>query len=229
MSIDCTQFEDIVHELERPGTRGFEMRAAAEAHAESCKRCGALLEKVMSLDSTLDRLAIEDCSARAPGRVETALLAEFRRQHAEPPAKRGFRLTAALAMAAAVILAIGISARQRHWMVRGAKARTAEIAAKVAPETSAGANTTAAEEESTAPESEMATNFIALPYATDPGTLEGGTVVRVTLSRAALASFGMPSAGLSSTDRIPADIALSEDGVPQAIRLVANANLDQPD
>jgi hypothetical protein len=29
------------------------------------------------------------------------------------------------------------------------------------------------------------------------------------------------------TDRIPADIMLSEDGAPQAIRLVSSANLDQ--
>jgi hypothetical protein len=31
---------------------------------------------------------------------------------------------------------------------------------------------------------------------------------------------------MNATDQIPADIALSEDGVPQAIRLVADADLD---
>jgi hypothetical protein len=34
-------------------------------------------------------------------------------------------------------------------------------------------------------------------------------------------------ADLSTADRIPAEIALSEDGVPQAIRLVADADFDQ--
>jgi hypothetical protein len=77
-----------------------------------------------------------------------------------------------------------------------------------------------------ADQSEYATNFVSLPYADDPGTLEGGTVVRVTLSRDALASFGMPVADWNANERIPADIALSVDGVPQAIRLVSDENLD---
>jgi hypothetical protein len=79
----------------------------------------------------------------------------------------------------------------------------------------------------TASDSEYATNFVSLPYADDPGALDGATVVRVTLSRAALASFGLPVADISPNDQVPADIALSEDGVPQAIRLVASADLDR--
>jgi hypothetical protein len=31
---------------------------------------------------------------------------------------------------------------------------------------------------------------------------------------------------VGATDRIPADIMLSEDGAPQAIRLIASASLD---
>jgi hypothetical protein len=73
---------------------------------------------------------------------------------------------------------------------------------------------------------EYATSFVSLPYADDPATLDGATVVRVMVSRSMLASFGMPVAELGATERIPADIALSEDGVPQAIRLVADANAD---
>ena len=89
----------------------------------------------------------------------------------------------------------------------------------------AGANEVPVDNSSS--DSEYTTDFISLPYADDPGTLEGGTVVRVTLSRSALASFGLPVAGMGSSEQIPADIALSEDGVPQAIRLVADADLDQ--
>ena len=67
----------------------------------------------------------------------------------------------------------------------------------------------------------MRARFVSLPYADDPATLEGGAVVRVVLSGSALASLGMPVPDLELTDQIPADILLSEDGAPQAVRLVS--------
>ncbi|HKV46598.1 MAG TPA: hypothetical protein VJN69_00805 [Candidatus Acidoferrales bacterium] len=226
MAIDCAQFEEIVHELERAGTPGFDFREDAFAHAESCRRCACLLEKVMALEFALDSLAVQDRSDRAPARVEAALLAEFRRQHAEAAhSPRTFRLSTAVAMAAALLLAIGIMVP--FWMSHRSPA-TGRPVAIVAPNASIPANANeAVGDNSMSSDSEYTTDFVSLPYADDPGTLEGGTVVRVTLSRSALASFGLPVTGLGYSDRIPADIALSEDGVPQAIRLVADANLDQ--
>jgi hypothetical protein len=77
------------------------------------------------------------------------------------------------------------------------------------------------------PDSPDETAFVSLPYAADPATLENGAVVRVVLSRSALASLGLPVADVGVTEQVPADIVLSEDGAPQAIRLVAQADLDQ--
>jgi hypothetical protein len=228
MTIDCAQFEGLVHELERSGTPGFAMRREALAHAESCDRCGVLLDKVMALGFALDSLAVEESSDQAPMRVEAALLAEFRRQHAEAVRpERNMRLTAALAMAAALVLVlVGITAPR--WVSHPARIAGGSVAT-TQPSQESPSSTEGAEvaDNSALSESEYTTNFVSLPYADDPGTLEGGTVVRVTLSRAALASFGVPVAGMNATDEIPADIALSEDGVPQAIRLVADADLDQ--
>ncbi|MGH9574836.1 MAG: hypothetical protein ACRD40_15070 [Candidatus Acidiferrales bacterium] len=226
MAIDCAQFEEIVHELERAGTPGFDFREDALAHAESCPRCADLLDKVMALEFALDSLAVQDRGERASLHVETALLAEFRRQHAQaahPP--RTFRLRTALAMAAALLLAIGMTVA--FWMSHRSPGAGSPVAI-VAPNTPnpADANEATADN-SISSDAEYTTDFVSLPYADDPGTLEGGTVVRVTLSRLALASFGLPVAGMGSSERIPADIALSEDGVPQAIRLVADADLDQ--
>jgi hypothetical protein len=228
MAMDCAQFKEIVNDLERPGTEGFAMRVSALAHAESCGRCSVLLDKVMSLGFALDSLAAQDAGEHAPARLEAALLAEFRRQHAEPVRPHGnYRLVAALAMAAALILAAGIAIPR--WMVHSSRVPSDVPAGALAAVSTTPAATAAGEpaESATAEDSEYATNFVSLPFADDPGTLEGGTVVRVTLSRAALASFGVPVADMTSTEQIPADIALSEDGVPQAIRLVANADLDQ--
>ena len=63
-----------------------------------------------------------------------------------------------------------------------------------------------------------------LPYADDPAALEGGSVVRVTLARSVLESYGLPAEGLGAGDRVTADMIVSEDGTPQAIRLVSVAD-----
>lgn len=233
MAITCAQFEEIAHELERPGTKGFALRDEALAHADSCRRCGLLLDKIMSLDFALDSLAVQDADEYAPARLETALIAEFRRQHAAvAPARWNSRVAgAALAMAATILLAVALVVPRLTTQDNNDLAMNGPAAAPSVQNTqvtSAANNAVAAtlQENTASDDSEYTTNFISLPYADDLGTLEGGTVVRVTLSRAALASFGVPVAELSSTDRIPADIALSEDGVPQAIRLVENADLN---
>jgi hypothetical protein len=71
---------------------------------------------------------------------------------------------------------------------------------------------------------EYATDYVPLPYADDPQLLEGGSVVRVTLARSALESYGLPVDAMGTGDRVTADMILSEDGTPQAIRLVAQAD-----
>jgi hypothetical protein len=70
-------------------------------------------------------------------------------------------------------------------------------------------------------ETEVAQNFTPLPYADDPSMMEGGSVVRVILSRSALASFGVPLTGVENREQIPADLVVSADGTPEAIRLIA--------
>ena len=46
-------------------------------------------------------------------------------------------------------------------------------------------------------------------------------MVRVTLARSVLESYGLSAEGLGAGDRVTADMIVSEDGTPQAIRLVA--------
>jgi hypothetical protein len=71
---------------------------------------------------------------------------------------------------------------------------------------------------------EYATDYVPLPYADDPSALDGGSVVRVTLARSVLESYGLPAEGMGTGDRVTADMILSEDGTPQAIRLVSQAD-----
>jgi hypothetical protein len=51
--------------------------------------------------------------------------------------------------------------------------------------------------------------------------IEDGAVVRVVLSRSALVSLGVSVADVGSSEQVPADLVVSADGTPEAIRLVS--------
>jgi hypothetical protein len=105
------------------------------------------------------------------------------------------------------------------------KATPQEASLATAP--GAESSTTAAQPEAAASEpdeDEYATEFVPVPYADDPAALEGGAIVRVTLPRSALPSFGLPITESDGTDTVFADLVVSEDGTPQAIRLVSDTN-----
>jgi hypothetical protein len=231
MPMNCSHFKEALDDLDRTGMPAMMLREAALEHAETCGRCAQLMTDTEALDFCFHQIAAHEGNLQAPARVETALLQEFRAQKAARSSKKGNWRLAALATAAAVLLALGFSLR--HVSLQDASAKLASGAGHSAlnanaQQSSAEANNEATEvAENVSTDTQDATGFVSLPYATDPGTLEGGTVVRVELTRAALVSMGLPVADAGSLDRIPADIMLSEDGAPQAIRLVSSTNLGQ--
>ncbi|MGH9771640.1 MAG: hypothetical protein ACRD4Q_08070 [Candidatus Acidiferrales bacterium] len=224
MQIGCVEFEEILQDMDRPGPRGSSLREKVLAHAELCDRCARLMTHAESLDFALHAIAARGTDAGAPQRVEATVVREFRRQKAKSSGRGiGWRL-AAIGAAATVLLALGFSLRHsqaRHPSAGVVQETPVQKASIAAP------GDQAAENQAQASSLEYATPFVPLPYADDPATLEGGTVVRVVLSRAALASLGVPVVDVSAGERIPADIVLSEDGAPQAVRLVSEASLDQ--
>ncbi|MGA8367529.1 MAG: hypothetical protein ACLQMT_10675 [Candidatus Acidiferrales bacterium] len=222
--MDCARFEELLHDLDRKGTQAA-LRESALAHAESCGRCARLLTESEALDFSLRALAVEDGGQQAPARVEESLLREFRRQKAAASRRRiGWRL-AVLGAAAAAALAVGIWLR--HAPVPGTKSTGTEQAGTIQPGASQGnAAQTAEQPAASQDDSEYATAFVSLPYADDSAMADGGAVVRVVLSRSALASLGVPVADAGNTNPIPADIVVSEDGTPQAIRLVSQASVN---
>jgi hypothetical protein len=231
--MNCSEFEEIVHEVDRPGTAGFAAREAAFAHADSCDRCTELLTQSEALDFTLNAISQKATHERAPARIEAALLNEFRRRNAPSSRSLQSRYIAALGAAAAALLAISLAFHHRIEKrdvtarfsgVSAPRPAAAEHVGEIAPAQSAGSGEQLAENQT--PESDSETPFLPLPYADDAMASEGGTVVRVILSRPALASLGVPVTDIGSGDRIPADIVMSEDGAPQAIRLVADSDLE---
>jgi hypothetical protein len=206
--MNCSQFEEILNDLDRAGMPEGALRESALAHAESCSPCARLLTETESLDFALQALAEHESDRHAPPHVEAALLRAFRQEKQAAVRPKIWWQYAALATAAAVLLTLGISLRQ-HWGI-GVNSPTANVAAISSGTTTADASA-----------SEYAAGFVALPYADDAANTEGDAVVRVALSRSALASLGVPVADATDTNEIPADLIVSLDGTPQAIRLVS--------
>ena len=236
--MDCAQFEEIYHELDRPATSGFRFRERALAHAESCAHCGALLTDGEALDFALSSLAQQNAGYQASPQVEAALLGEFQRVKLTASRQRIRRHVASLGTAAALFLALGLGVQYRI----ASRARTAPapaangagIPATVAPVAAVSAPSSASAPAANltnkkpianpADENEYAEEFLPVPYADDPAALEGGAIVRVTIPRSDLASFGLPITESDGTDRVSADLVVSQDGTPQAIRLVPQDN-----
>ena len=242
--MDCAQFAKVLHELDRPGTPGAALREAALAHAEMCSRCGALVTEAESLDFALDQIAQDTAEWQAPPRIEAALLREFQRGKSVASSRRLLWQLAALGAAAAVLLAIGLSFHRPQTttpdktpsVIRssekassspgslGSQRSTDRVTANVQPR---GNHPRVAAEKKPASDldaTEYATAYVPLPYAYDPAGLEGGAVVRVVLPRAALVSYGLPIEGMGVSDQVTADMVVSQDGTPQAIRLVRELN-----
>jgi hypothetical protein len=216
--MSCSEFEEIVHDLDRPGTHGVALREEALAHAESCDRCAQLLTETESLDQALRMIATTEGEQEAPACVESALLREFRGAKVGTKSPNFGRHIAALGIAAAVLLAAGASL---HRFAPGVKETASEQ--DIRANFSASATTSQSGQGAV----QSASDFIALPYADDPDGEEGGTVVRVELSGPALASLGMPVSLAGGSGSIPADLLVSDDGTPQAIRLVSEESTSQ--
>jgi hypothetical protein len=248
--MDCEQFGEILPDLNRPGTSGMALRESALAHAESCSRCARLLTETESLDRALRALAAVETGLRTPARVEANLLREFRRRKSAV-SRRRVRWQAATGIAAAILLALLVSLRHRVAQPSGSGSmaqvpaagpvfspprNSAERSAPAAIQPQALVSAAAekrgrsvqAAPSNEPSDSEDATVFIPLPYADDPTSLDDGAVVRVVMPRAVLASFGMPVAAMEGDGTVRADLIVSADGTPQAIRLVSQDDASRP-
>src|SRR5579863_7172667 len=108
----CSEFEELINDLDRAGMPEGALREQALAHAETCGPCARLLTESESLDFGLQALAAADAERHAPSYVEAALLQAFRQEKQTLMRPRMWWQLAALATAAIVLLALGFSLRQ---------------------------------------------------------------------------------------------------------------------
>jgi len=234
--MDCARFDEVVHDLDRPGTDAA-LRETALAHAESCARCARIVTEVESLDLALRAVATKEFGQQAPPAMEAALLRAFRYEKGASSRRgMGWRI-AVIGIAAAVLVAVGLSLYQfrrpgpaPQGTGVGPVSGSTELQANQSPVAAANPDqtgTTQSAPQVQQEDSDTSARFIALPYADDPQGLEGGAVVRVELSGPALMSMGMPATFAGSSERVPVDLLVSADGTPQAIRLISQESASQ--
>jgi hypothetical protein len=253
VSMNCRQFEKILADLDRPQALPAAMREAALAHAETCPECGLLLTESESLEMHLETMAAAATAQSLPERIEENLVREFRKYHSSERRGKLRWQVAAVGVAAAAALAVGLALgghglrwgsaadKQNTRSAENSAAPTLKLVPPEAPATVDASTDSQIEHQASAMKERVnhgtsrtkapvaspaveETAFVRLPYADSSGEIEGGEVVRVILSPAALESLGVQTGAFPPTDNVSADLLLNEDGTPEAIRLVAQAD-----
>jgi hypothetical protein len=225
----CERFQELIDDLARDETLDGAVLHDALAHADSCQSCDALLQESELLTRTLDALAQQHGCEQAPARVEQELLQTLRRSRTPAAAVRPMRFrwlflagAGSVAVAAlATVLLTGHGVLVSHW------SDTPRITT-AAPAASRGEENAVAAPEIVSPdaltdEEDVASSYLPLSATFDPSSLEDDAIVRVVLSQSALESLGLPL-NLGSDGQVVADLIVSSDGTPQAIRLVGLYN-----
>ena len=249
--MNCPTFQDLVHDLARAGTPGAKQCESALAHAESCHSCAALLTQVEWLEFLLAKLTEIGGRRQASPRLEATLLREFRSAKGAAARKQLRWRLAALTTAAALFLTLGLALRHRGLSSPVAVPRVADQSPYDSPQHGSvpssenarpaapgmlDAHTAnpvvvlrqpASHDSDDADETPDAASFFRLPFADDSAALDGGAIVRIEIPRAALASFGLPVADAGDTRRILADLIVSADGTPEAIRFISHASASE--
>jgi hypothetical protein len=219
--MNCAEFHSLIHDLARHDASADAALTDALAHAESCPVCDHLLREAERVTIGLRSLAAQHQFDAASPRTETALLDAFRQQHAPTPRLHragGWLVVSTVGLAAAALFAILLTG------YRAASSPDSPAAPAAAPRQSNPPSASprptwadyALEGET---EEQAAAAYIPLAADFDPAWLEGGVIVRVVLSRPALESFGVPVIAGADGQMI-ADMVVSYDGTPQAIRVV---------
>lgn len=201
------------------------------AHAETCAVCAGRLRDLKTLSGALAALRTGAAHVAAPPALEARLLSEYRAAHAvRQPARRRIRLAywGVGAAAASLLIALAWTGPQAPPAIRlpsplpPAVAVVEEPTARVehpGPRRSRRAHRPASGQ-TTDSKREVATDFLAVPYAPALTEYDRAEVVRVKLPRSSLHTFGLPFDENRAAERIQADVLLGEDGIARAVRFV---------
>jgi hypothetical protein len=209
----CEEFERVGWDAGHDASLTAEERAAAAEHAAHCPQCAALDDSWRLAQSELRALAGATEAAEAPSRVEMRLRLEFRSRHRSMKVRRT-ALVLSWALAAAAVAAIAVTWVNWHRSINGIETPMAK--SEPAPtnvnsqDDGSGTSTLVADSNSG--------DFTPLPGSTLTDA-DAASVVRVRMQRSSLGALGLPVAEDRAADWIQVDLLVTDDGLPQAVRV----------
>ncbi len=238
----CVEFDEAVHEVVRLELLDVTLREQVLDHAARCGKCAQWLGQAKALAVATEAVAGTAHLQQTPARVEVALLASFRQRHHRAVVRRTLEWCAAgaLAILLSVVWISSIRPKTEPSSVpkRDISSGSGPLqAAGPAGSAAGGGNLSAItavpsaqrpqtvlvenspEAETPAP-SDIAGDFVPVPYAEAIAPNDAGMVVRVQLTRASLADLGYPVDAVHSAEWIRADVLVGQDGWPRAVRLL---------
>ena len=250
--MNCQEFERTIIDLGCDHLMEAPAPTRALAHAESCARCAARLNRERRMTAGLQAFAVEEAAINAPEGVRSALRASFdeRRAVAASPATlpRFARHKPLWGMAAAAMLLLStvtIALWPRDQRAKGDNA-PADVSRPTtwqnppgkSPEALSDPRRASGPHSSTVARSavtsgrrrtprvkEAADNageYFPLTFVAKSGPTEFVQTVRIEISRSTLMSMGLPVSIDRGEGFIKADIIIGEDGVPRAMRIINN-------
>jgi hypothetical protein len=236
--MNCSQFGEVVHDIDRAGALAGPLWIEAISHADECPSCSSLLDQVRTLNAALRELAEQDHDALASAQAEVALRTIFRQRRAMQVHARAWRrwiwAGAAAVIVAAVLIGLTLrpGAKPATPLAAHAPAQTNSPAiqppsatppqqqAQAVPQQSTGENTLNSPKPAQDSDAESAGDFVPLPDSLPLLPAEEASVVRVRMRRGSLNAFGLQVNEERAADLIQVEFLVAEDGTPRAVRYV---------
>lgn len=201
--MNCRHFKKILIELARNGLSSTQDSELARQHAASCSECAKQLQQQQVLTLLLRSTAGADLQDNQdpilPGALRDAFASRHHGNSRKPPLMNERRLWTAAAVVLIVAIAGSLSYRINQLAIKPS-------AAQVLPESTIE------------DPAQVLTEFI--PLMEGETSLESLQLVRVRLPRSALLQLGLPMNESREDEPILADVFISEDGLPYAIRFI---------
>lgn len=206
--MNCRHFKKIVIDLARGGSSTNENSEAARQHAASCAECAKEFKQQQILTLLLRSAAGAESQENEDRILPDALRDAFASRHhgnsRKPPHLNERRLWTAAAVLLIATIAGTLSYRVNQFMI------------------TSSASQVSLESRIEDPASQVTTEFI--PLMEGETSLESLQLVRVRLPRSALLQLGLPMHENREDEPILADVLISEDGLPYAIRFINHQN-----
>jgi hypothetical protein len=209
----CEEFERVGWDAERDGSLSAEERATALAHAAHCPACAALQDSWRATKMELRAFGAATQTVQTPSRVEMRLRQEFRTRH------RSVRVRQTAVVAGWVLAAAAMIFGALTWITwrNGQLNQQTNLGQKsdTRMATPSDAGTMSAEK--------LVADSSGGEFTALPGSMvfdsDEASIVRVRMQRGSLSALGLPVNEERANEWIQVDLLVSDDGLPQAVRL----------